>query len=99
MRMGTSMARAAVRKCPEPQQGSRIFSSPKLSGQASKAPPAGRHCPSSARTKRRKASGTPGSAALRRNSASDAAPARSSALKTRAAHHAPKVLSSKKLTM
>ena len=43
IRMGTSIEKAATRKWPEPQQGSRMRNSPRCSGQASNAPAAGRH--------------------------------------------------------
>ena len=86
IRMGTSIERAAARKWPEPQQGSRTRNSPRSSGQASNAPAAGRHrasarsCWHTARSAGSRAA-TPGSAAVRRNSASLAAASRSDALR------------------
>src|SRR5690606_40252050 len=53
MRMGTSIRKAATRKWPEPQQGSRVFKSASCSGQASKVPAAGVQAPSSCFTNRR----------------------------------------------
>lgn len=98
-RMGTSIKKAATKKCPEPQQGSSSLSSASVLGQSSKLPAANAQPPSSSLTKRRNSKGTPGMAASWRNSSSLAAFFKSSALKRRAAHHAPNPLSNKKLTM
>ena len=41
MRIGTSISRAATRKCPEPQHGSRSRNSERSPGQPSKVPASG----------------------------------------------------------